>query len=103
MSRHGKRAEGSTAVTISLPKKLLAEVDEAAAEDRRTRSNWIVVQLEEAVRLRKLKKRGASGAAPVEPPKSSRSMRYPHGEDHEPVALAAEEPPKPRATKPTKH
>lgn len=44
-----QRAEDQTQISITLPKTLLAQVNAAAAADKRSRSNWIVVQLEKAV------------------------------------------------------
>ncbi len=51
-SEHYRRAEGMTQTTISLEKALLDEIKEAAADDDRSVSNFIV-----ATMRRELKKR----------------------------------------------
>jgi len=41
-----KRADQNTTLTISLSKDLRARIDQAAEEDRRKVSPWVVIQLE---------------------------------------------------------
>jgi hypothetical protein len=48
----GIRSKENCAITISLPKSLVAQIDELARADRRNRSNWIVVQLEDLIKKR---------------------------------------------------
>lgn len=51
----GKRASGQTHISISLPIETLLEIDQCADDDNRTRSNWIVNELEK--RLAAIKSR----------------------------------------------
>jgi len=46
MSRHGKRSPLQTAITISIPKKLKAELRAIAERERRTLSNFCALELE---------------------------------------------------------
>jgi predicted DNA-binding protein len=41
------RSEDQTALTFSLPKELKKRIEAAAAKERRNKSNWITVKLEE--------------------------------------------------------
>lgn len=43
------RSAGNSRMTISLPESLLRKIDEMAANDGRTRSNWVVKSLEDLV------------------------------------------------------
>jgi len=43
------RAEDSTTVTISLKKELLAQIEEAAKSENRSRSNYIITNMMKAV------------------------------------------------------
>ena len=43
------RAEDSTTVTISLKKELLAQIEEAAKSEHRSRSNYIITHMMKAV------------------------------------------------------
>jgi len=43
------RAEDSTTVTISLKKELLAQIEEAAKSENRSRSNYIITHMMKAV------------------------------------------------------
>jgi metal-responsive CopG/Arc/MetJ family transcriptional regulator len=47
---HGIRKKDNRTITISLPKSLVVDIDELAQADGRSRSNWIVRQLEDLVR-----------------------------------------------------
>jgi len=49
-TRHGIRADGKTATSISLSEDLLKKAREAAEEDGRSFSNWIEQQLKEALK-----------------------------------------------------
>lgn len=49
----GERSPDQTHVTISMPKKLLAEIDEEAKANNRTRSNWIVTELTAALKVKR--------------------------------------------------
>ena len=40
------RAEGQSALTFSLPKELKDRIEEAAAKERRSKSNWITLAIE---------------------------------------------------------
>lgn len=55
----GQRSPDFTQISISMPKSLLTEIDEEAAADNRSRSNWIVTELRAAVQERR-----AAGARP---------------------------------------
>lgn len=44
-----QRSPENTTVAFSCSKKFLAQIDEAARQRRRTRSNWIVFNLERAI------------------------------------------------------
>ena len=46
----GIRAKNNRTITISLPKSLVAEIDKLARAERRSRSNWIVHELEEMIK-----------------------------------------------------
>lgn len=46
----GKRAAAQTQISVSLPRRLLENIDALAAEDHRTRSNWIVAVIERKVK-----------------------------------------------------
>ncbi len=43
------RAEDSTTVTVSIKKELLAQIDEAAKGENRSRSNYIITHMMRAV------------------------------------------------------
>ena len=43
------RAEDSTTVTVSIKKELLAQIDEAAKGENRSRSNYIITNMMRAV------------------------------------------------------
>lgn len=43
------RAEDSTTVTISIKKELLSKIDGAAKSENRSRSNYIITQMMQAV------------------------------------------------------
>lgn len=49
-NRHGVRAAGKTATSISLSEELLAKARDAAEQDGRSLSNWIEQQLKEALK-----------------------------------------------------
>jgi hypothetical protein len=49
-SRHGIRAAGKTATSISLDAELLEKARELAEADGRTFSNWVEQQLKDALR-----------------------------------------------------
>jgi metal-responsive CopG/Arc/MetJ family transcriptional regulator len=53
---HGVQRKENRTITISIPRSLVADIDALAQADGRTRSNWVVRQLEELVR----RKRGGS-------------------------------------------
>lgn len=44
-----QRKPENTTISFSCSKKLLEQIDEAAQQERRTRSNWIVYNLERAI------------------------------------------------------
>lgn len=46
MERNHDRAEDKTTMTISLERSLLERIDALAKRERRTRSNWVVKELE---------------------------------------------------------
>ena len=48
-SRHQMRAEGSTKISISMPKELLDAIDAIALKEERNRSNMVTVLLRRAV------------------------------------------------------
>jgi hypothetical protein len=48
----GVRAKENRTITVSLPKTLVAEIDQLARAERRSRSNWIVIRLEDLVKKR---------------------------------------------------
>jgi metal-responsive CopG/Arc/MetJ family transcriptional regulator len=48
----GERAPDQRSVSFSCSKKLVSEIDDLAAVEKRSRSNWIVKELEELVRQR---------------------------------------------------
>ena len=54
MEKKHDRADGKTSMTISLPKELLERIDAAAKKDKRPRSNWVVLKLEQALNRPKL-------------------------------------------------
>jgi predicted transcriptional regulator len=56
--RHGKRREGQTTLSISLPEWLKKELAELAQADDRTTSNYLVQRLTELVRRSKAAKEG---------------------------------------------
>jgi hypothetical protein len=58
----GKRAPGQTQISISMPKSIVDEIDALAAEDRRTRSNWIVSVIEKRIAAEHAKKELESAA-----------------------------------------
>lgn len=79
----GKRAPGSTQVSISLNKTLLAGIDECAAADNRSRSNWIVTELIRCVEKHKAQRqldKGAKKVVAIEDPSSSTRSASP-GDD----------------------
>lgn len=84
----GKRAPGKTSISISVTEEFRDEIDAAAAEDNRTRSNFIVTVLERKIAERKARQSLDAGA----PHASSFPLtaRAPHGE----TPLLNEEPPK---------
>jgi hypothetical protein len=45
MKKKTKRAPGQTTLTISLPEELKKSIEDAAASDQRSTSNFIVVEL----------------------------------------------------------
>lgn len=49
MKKPTKRAPGKTTLTISLPTELKKAIEDAAASDQRTTSNFIVVELAKLV------------------------------------------------------
>jgi len=53
----GERGKGQKGISISLSEELLAEVNELAKADHRTRSNWIRHILTEAVNRRLAEKK----------------------------------------------
>jgi predicted DNA-binding protein len=44
------RGESQTALTFSLPKELKKRIEAAAKRERRNKSNWITVKLEEILK-----------------------------------------------------
>lgn len=44
------RSEDQTALTFSLPKELKKRIEAAAKKERRNKSNWITVKLEEILK-----------------------------------------------------
>lgn len=79
-----ERAPDQTQITLSLPRSLKKTLTEFARADRRSRSNWIVLELEKLVQ-EKLNAKSAAGGIHALP-------------------MAAEEPPEykiKRANKPT--
>lgn len=46
VSRSGKRAKGKTSLTISLPETLKTAIEKAADAERRSVSNYMVLELE---------------------------------------------------------
>lgn len=48
-TRHGRRADGKTATSISISENLLRTARDAAAADGRSLSNWIEQQLKDAL------------------------------------------------------
>ena len=46
----GIRGKDNRTITVSLPKSLVAEIDQLARAERRSRSNWIVTQLEDMIK-----------------------------------------------------
>jgi predicted transcriptional regulator len=64
----GIRAKANRTITVSIPRSLVDEIDAFAAEEKRTRSNWIVKELEIIVR-RKTAKISALPLAAEEPGK----------------------------------
>lgn len=47
-----KRADGQSQISITLPQSLLDEIDHYAQQDKRSRSNWIVVNIESVIAAR---------------------------------------------------
>jgi len=47
--RAPKRSEDQDRITFSLPKKLKEKIDSACKNDRRPRSQWLILQLEKIV------------------------------------------------------
>jgi len=60
----GQRAQDQTQISISLPKDLLAEIDDLAEADERSRSKWIILQLKKHVENAR-KTSGAHGNTPT--------------------------------------
>ena len=48
-SRHHMRAEGSTKISVSIPRELVEAIDAIALKEERNRSNMITVLLRRAV------------------------------------------------------
>jgi predicted transcriptional regulator len=57
------RRDENTTMTISLPKSLKARLEEAAAEDRRKVSPWVVLQLESVLDAMQAGQSSADGMA----------------------------------------
>jgi hypothetical protein len=74
------RAAGQSQITLSLPTQLKDKITSLAKEDRRNRSNWVVVELEKIVE-RKLaqKKLRPRTAVPSAVPRSSSLIAAHHG------------------------
>ncbi len=94
MPKKHERADGQTSMTISLPADLLAKIDARAAASKRTRSNWVVVKLEEILEEQVPgKKLTAPKALPAhsasDAPTADRSSVSPSGLNEDP-------PPRPR-------
>lgn len=84
----GERAPDQTQITVSLPKTLLAEIDEMRTEDNRSRSNFIVTELQRIVAQKKARKTLETGA--------TRSPSMPlSAVPEDPTARVAEDSPKP--------
>lgn len=115
MERKHDRAKDQTSMTISLEKTLLDKIDAFAAEDNRTRSNWVVTELRR--RVAALEAEQATNPVPkVWPPENIENFRLqpvPARDVHshkpsgpstpaEQTAIAAETPPdRPPKTKRT--
>ncbi len=65
------RAADQTAVTFSLPKALKDQIEAAAAADRRSKSNWIVLALEQILAGRGEDEDSVSASASPAPSASS--------------------------------
>ena len=82
--RSHKRSDGFTQISLSIPKELLAEVDALADGDGRSRSNWVVRELEKAVQSYE-KSTTASGLIPdshpdlCQPPNPNLQLKTPPG------------------------
>lgn len=50
MSSNDNHPESSAKVSVSFPPQLLKWIDQEAAKDRRPRSQWIAIQLENLIR-----------------------------------------------------
>jgi hypothetical protein len=50
------RAEGETQITVSLPKWLKDAITDLACQDRRSRSKWVVLELEKIIERKKAEK-----------------------------------------------
>jgi len=46
---HGVRAQENRTITVSIPKSLVKDIDQFAKADDRSRSKWIVRELQQAV------------------------------------------------------
>lgn len=95
----GKRSPDQRSVSFSCAKTLVAQIDELASREKRTRSNWIVKQLEQLVAERKV---GATKIAAMPPPPQISQHNIANMASDS--AKAAEEPGeyKTRRTKPKK-
>jgi metal-responsive CopG/Arc/MetJ family transcriptional regulator len=56
MLQQRKQREITQVTAVRLPESMLHEIDRLADEDRRTRSDWIRLQLEDVLAARKRKK-----------------------------------------------
>lgn len=52
----GVRSSDQRTITVSIPRSLVAQIDQFAEGEKRSRSNWIVKELEELMRQRSAEK-----------------------------------------------
>lgn len=78
-----ERADDQRTVTISIKRKLVARIDALAVADKRSRSNWIVSELERAVDEKERQKKTMPGV-PAAVPRSSSSIDVLHGANETP-------------------
>ena len=98
--RKPKRAPGATQISISLPTSVLLAIDQLADDDNRTRSNWIVNELEKRIAAASAKKALDKAAPSFSSPAAPDPPRFGSSVNEDPSRSApVDTTPKPRETR----